>query len=283
MSSIFISPIFHPLDGNGKGYPAAKLYAYEAGTLVAAPIYSDNALSTAITQPVIADAAGRFEQIYLGSDLYKFVLHTAGDVEIGTWDDVANMIAGDGGLLPVASGGTAAATAANARTNLGAASQSDYTALNTILSAIDTDYQAIGGTLGDLAALDDIAVSNIGGVMKIPVQRAFHTSNSSTSMNITDGTQYDSQSFTPLYTGSTILVTAMGRQASGASYKFGIFVTGTTPAIEAITTQTSSGGAVSVMGEVTSPSTAAMTFSVRCTGAITDLQLMIEEFVTTPI
>ncbi|MCP5098050.1 MAG: hypothetical protein GY943_21080, partial [Chloroflexi bacterium] len=184
--------------------------------------------------------------------------------------------------LPVASGGTGAATAANARTNLGAASQSDYTALNTILSAIDTDYQAIGATLGDLAALDNIAVSNIGGVMKIPVQRAFHTSNSSTSMNITDGVQYESQTFTPLYTGSTILVTAMGRIVSSTA-KFGIFVVGTTPAIEAVNTNYNNGGSVCVMGEVVTPSTATMTFTVRATKTVQDLQLMLQEFVTTPI
>lgn len=51
-------------DANGKGYAGAKWYFYEAGTTTLQAVYTTAALTTAHTNPVVADAGGLFPAIY---------------------------------------------------------------------------------------------------------------------------------------------------------------------------------------------------------------------------
>lgn len=86
---LFYLPEQVALDSNGDPYSGAKLYAYEAGTLTALDTYTDAALSVAHTNPVVADAGGRFAAIFLQSQNYRFILKTSADVEIWDVDDYA--------------------------------------------------------------------------------------------------------------------------------------------------------------------------------------------------
>lgn len=219
MASFFVAPVFQPLDGNGKPYPGAKMYVYEAGTTTDLIVYSDNALTTAHTQPVVADANGIFPQIYMSADVYKFKLDTSVDVLIDTYDNVASMVAGDGGTLPVGSGGTGSTTAAGARTNLGAASQTDYTTLNTTVGNIDTELSGIGGSLGDMGAKDDVGYTDLSNIDDVCIQKVTLVDGTQTTHNSvpsipadntvpenTEGVEIFSQSFTPKNTNSVLEV-----------------------------------------------------------------------------
>ncbi len=71
------------VDGTGTPYAGAKLLAYETGTTTPKATYSNAGLSSANTNPVVADSDGRFGLIYLVAGRYKIVLTDANDVQIG--------------------------------------------------------------------------------------------------------------------------------------------------------------------------------------------------------
>lgn len=78
------------VDANGNPYAGGKLYSYLAGTSTPTPVYKDSALTTAHTNPVILDSAGRPPDgtIFVSSIAYKFILHTSADVLVATVDNV---------------------------------------------------------------------------------------------------------------------------------------------------------------------------------------------------
>lgn len=76
------------VDGTGAPYTSAKAYFYETGTTTAKNTYSNAGLSSANTNPVVADSNGRFGDIYLIAGRYKVVYTTSADVTIDTLDPV---------------------------------------------------------------------------------------------------------------------------------------------------------------------------------------------------
>lgn len=84
MSSLFYLPRQFVIDGGGDPRAGAKLYFYQAGTLTAQDTYSDSALTTPNTNPVVADSAGEFGAIYLSTDPYRVILKDSDDVTL--WD-----------------------------------------------------------------------------------------------------------------------------------------------------------------------------------------------------
>ena len=89
MANRFTLPVSQELDGDGDPYSGAKLYFYETGTSTPLDSYSDSALSTANANPVVADANGRFGDIFMKTQDYKVVLKTTADVTIWTADPVS--------------------------------------------------------------------------------------------------------------------------------------------------------------------------------------------------
>jgi len=66
----------------------AKIYTYEAGTSTDKATYSDQSLSTANANPVIADSNGE-AQVWLRDDgLYKIVINDSSDVLISSTDNI---------------------------------------------------------------------------------------------------------------------------------------------------------------------------------------------------
>lgn len=87
MATRYFPPRSDAFDANGDPISGAKLYFYEAGTSTPLATYSDAALTVANSNPVIADSAGRFGEIFLLDDVaYKAVLTDASDVTIWTAD-----------------------------------------------------------------------------------------------------------------------------------------------------------------------------------------------------
>lgn len=78
MVQVFNMPIATALKNDGSVGVGYKLYFYTTGTTTKKTVYSDEALTTPLTNPVVADANGRFVQIFLegtGQD-YKAILGT---------------------------------------------------------------------------------------------------------------------------------------------------------------------------------------------------------------
>jgi hypothetical protein len=75
-------------DGNGAPHIAAKAYFYETGTTTPKATYSNVGLTSVNANPVVADANGRFGDIYLVAGRFKVVLTTSADVAIDTLDPV---------------------------------------------------------------------------------------------------------------------------------------------------------------------------------------------------
>lgn len=97
----FIPPIVQ-LGNDSFSGPASgwKLNFYDTGTLVRKDTFSDTALTIANTNPVIADSAGRFGNIFLEAGLYRIVL--TDEVDVQKWDaDPVDGSAGVGGQVLV--------------------------------------------------------------------------------------------------------------------------------------------------------------------------------------
>ena len=94
MSTLFTLPRQFTVDGSGSPRSGAKLTFYEAGTLALQNTYSDNALTVANTNPVVADSAGVFGPIYLLNADYRAILTDSNDVQIWDQDNANSPVSG---------------------------------------------------------------------------------------------------------------------------------------------------------------------------------------------
>jgi len=80
-ATIFFDPRARPLSLSGQMMPLCYLTFYETLTETFAPIYADAALGASLTNPLVADADGRFPVIYMDAAInYRVQLHDADDV-----------------------------------------------------------------------------------------------------------------------------------------------------------------------------------------------------------
>lgn len=96
--AVFLSPVggvaAQFFTNSGVILSGGKLYTYAAGTTTPLATYTTSAGSTARTNPVILDSAGRVPdggEIWLTSSQYKFVLKDSTDVLIATYDNVGGI------------------------------------------------------------------------------------------------------------------------------------------------------------------------------------------------
>jgi hypothetical protein len=94
--AVFLSPVggvaAQFFTNTGSVLTGGKLYTYAAGTTTPLASYTTSAGSTARTNPIVLDSAGRVPdggEIWLTSAQYKFVLKDSNDVLIATWDNVS--------------------------------------------------------------------------------------------------------------------------------------------------------------------------------------------------
>jgi hypothetical protein len=74
-AELFYLPFRPALNANGLTVSGAQLYFYATGTTTLQPVYTTSALSTPLANPVTANAAGRWPQIYFDNALsYRVVL-----------------------------------------------------------------------------------------------------------------------------------------------------------------------------------------------------------------
>ena len=74
----------------GSRAPGAKAYFFEAGTTTPRTTYTDAALSTPHTHPVLADGNGRFPAVFLDYGDYRERVRTSGDTTMWDTDNIPN-------------------------------------------------------------------------------------------------------------------------------------------------------------------------------------------------
>ena len=97
MASRFAVPVTQLVNDSASGIASGWLLNfYLTATSTRKDTFSDNALTSANANPVVADSAGRFGDIFLESGTYKVVLTDAAAVEKWTADPVAGSIGTSG-------------------------------------------------------------------------------------------------------------------------------------------------------------------------------------------
>lgn len=84
-------PRSQTVGADGRPISGAKLYTYLTGTSTPKPVWTDAGLTIAHTNPVEADASGRFPAMFLEAGDYRTVLTDANDVTIHTDDPVEGL------------------------------------------------------------------------------------------------------------------------------------------------------------------------------------------------
>lgn len=141
--SRYYEPRADAFDVNGDPLSGAKLYFYASGTTTPQTTYSDSALSVANANPVVADSAGRFGDIYLSPAVaYKAVMKTSGDSTVWTTDPV---------YAPVSTGNVAGLAGLITATHL----TNDASALQAITDKLAGTVKAatLSSTASDLQAI----------------------------------------------------------------------------------------------------------------------------------
>jgi hypothetical protein len=91
MSVTLRNPVFQFVDSNGRPYAGGSLTFYESGTSTPLDTYSDVALSTPNTNPIILNSAGWPEtDIFLQNRLYRVILKDVNGNTIWVTDNVAS-------------------------------------------------------------------------------------------------------------------------------------------------------------------------------------------------
>lgn len=90
MSVLLTLPITRAFDSAGDALPGAQLYFYATGTSNPKTVYLNANLSTAATNPVLADSAGRFAALWLDTSAgaYTVKLLTSAGVLVWSVDGV---------------------------------------------------------------------------------------------------------------------------------------------------------------------------------------------------
>jgi len=95
--AVFLSPVGGAaaqfFDNNGVILSGGKLYTYAAGTTTPAVTYTSSSGTTAHTNPIILNSAGRVStgEIWLNPPQYKFFLKDSNDVLIATYDNISGI------------------------------------------------------------------------------------------------------------------------------------------------------------------------------------------------
>jgi hypothetical protein len=133
---------------NGEPLVGGKLYSYAAGTTTPLVTYTDQAATSANTNPVILDSRGE-ASVWLGTGPYKLRLTTATDVDIWTVDDIYSEGAQSMQELLSSSGSSLVGFIAD---GVGASYRTVQAKLRDVVSV--KDFGAAGdGTTDDTAAL----------------------------------------------------------------------------------------------------------------------------------
>lgn len=120
-SKLYFSPFIPAFSNTGVAIAESKLYFYYSGGVVAAPIYSDSGLTIPLTNPVSANLAGKYPDIYL-NDTITYRVRQTDKNGVPTMDDIDPYLPGS--VPASAATATAVAAAATATTKAAEAAAS---------------------------------------------------------------------------------------------------------------------------------------------------------------
>lgn len=144
MATVIATSLWPINDSNGDPVSGALIYVYAVGTTTPKAIYSDTGLSVSVSNPIVANSAGRTTTdggttvgcVFTATGSYKLVIKTSGGTTLYTLDNIDGGIPVGSGALAIANGGTAATSAATALSNLGGASAADLADLAADVAAL---------------------------------------------------------------------------------------------------------------------------------------------------
>jgi parallel beta-helix repeat protein len=139
-------------DNNGNILSGGKLYTYVAGSSTPQTTYTSSSGSTAHTNPIILDSAGRVPsgEIWLTVNAtYKFLLADSSDVLIGTYDNIPASFATDSSLISYTPAGTGAVTTTVQAKLRQTVSVKDFGAVG---DGVTNDYAAIQAAFNSTAS-----------------------------------------------------------------------------------------------------------------------------------
>lgn len=154
MAIVFRLPAAQVVDANGNPLSGAKLYFYERGTTTPKNVFSDEGLTTPVSQPAVANSAGQWAQIYMSADRYRVQLYTSADVLVDDYDnfDPGQPVSASAGVLPLALGGTGVTSLSALQSLLGLGASATWTdvasAATVDLNAAPSSNVRITGTTG---------------------------------------------------------------------------------------------------------------------------------------
>ena len=135
MAILLNNPLFALNDPNGVPIIGGQAFFYLTGTTTLSNVYSDNALATPLSNPVVANSAGRFANIYLDPAVtYRLIIKDASNNTIRDIDP----------LNPAGNIGTAALT--------DGAVTDDKLATDAVTTAKIADGNVTNAKLADMAA-----------------------------------------------------------------------------------------------------------------------------------
>ena len=100
MADLLYPDLWRVFDSNGDPAPGAQAWFYAAGTTTPKQVYSDEATTTPVTQPLVADGNGVFEQVF-ASGAYKVVVKDAAGAALYTLDPAVRVPASGAGASDV--------------------------------------------------------------------------------------------------------------------------------------------------------------------------------------
>jgi hypothetical protein len=220
MAAIFSLPRQPLIDAAGNLVPGGSVAFFTVGTTTPKDVYDED--GDALEQPVEADSAGLLPVIYMDTGPFKLVAYDDEGAELWTADNLDSGIPAADGAVPIANGGTGATSAAQALTNLGAASQTDVDTLSTSVSDMEQQIDDVGGELGALAGLDKITRDHLdtGFGVVVPARSLVASTASVVTCSgtipyddsipaISEGTQVLSGSYTPKSASSSLEIECM--------------------------------------------------------------------------
>jgi hypothetical protein len=140
------------------GAPGAKMYVYAPGTTTKRAVYSTSSLTTQLSNPVIADGAGKFPNIYLDNALtYKLVITDKSGATLDTFDPYIPGQAPDASALQPYQD-AAAASASDASDSATAAATSATSAAASATSAASSATSASGSASS--ASASQVAIAS---------------------------------------------------------------------------------------------------------------------------
>jgi hypothetical protein len=177
---LFDLPRQQPLSAAGLVLPGAKISFYLTGTSTPTPVYTTSALSVAHSQPVVADAGGRFAAIYLDPTIsYKATVTDANDVLLYTVDPVnddVGVTALSTNLASTTSGSDGARLVGLRDTTTGSAGLTVSAYLNLKVKGLKATFGAVGdGVTNDATAINTAFTS--GKIVEIEEGTYLHNTN----------------------------------------------------------------------------------------------------------